>query len=104
MPRNWNTMRFPLTLPSPPGRGEGVTFPLLWGEGRVRGLRLLFHERAVALVDGPEGLLGRDGRADLVVVPRVLRLGRLLDLDQIRGVDLAPVGADRALAEERVVG
>ena len=70
----------------------------------VCGRLLLLHQRAVALVERAEGLLGRDRRADLVVVPRRLRLGRLLDLEQVGGVDLAAVGADRPLAEQRIVG
>src|SRR5881628_2710700 len=44
--------------------------------------RLFLDELATTLVEWPERLLDRDGRADLVVVPRVLRLGRLLDLDE----------------------
>ena len=55
-------------------------------------------------VHRPEGLVGRDRGADLVVVARALRLGRLLHLEQVGRVDLAAVGADRALAEQRVVG
>src|SRR5258705_3708057 len=64
---------------------------------------LLLHEGAVALVHRPEGLLGRNGRAQLVVVPRALGLVRLLHLEEIRGVDLPAVGPDRSLAEQRVV-
>src|SRR3972149_1855124 len=64
----------------------------------------LLAPRAIALGDGPEGLVGRDGGADLVVVPGVLGLGRLLDLEQVGGVDLPAVGPDHTLAEERVVG
>src|SRR6059036_2561741 len=66
--------------------------------------RLFLDELAPSLVEWPERLLGRDGRLDLVVVPRVLRLGRLLHLDEVRRMDLAAVDADRPLAEERVVG
>src|SRR4029453_6249301 len=65
---------------------------------------LLLHEGAVALVQRPERLLGGDGRAQLVVVPRALGLRRLLDLEEIGGVDLSPGYPDVAFAEERVVG
>src|SRR5258706_14750568 len=90
---------------SPKGRGC-FDFPLpVAGRGQGEGeCRLLLHQGAVALVDGPERLLGGGGRARLVVVPRPLGLGRLLDLEQVHGVQLAAVGADRALAEQRIVG
>src|SRR4030095_5472144 len=65
---------------------------------------LLLHEGAVALVQRPERLLGRNGGADLVVVPRPLGLRRLLHLEEIGGVHLAAVGPDGALAEEGIVG
>src|SRR6188768_409311 len=64
--------------------------------------RCLFHQRAFPVLERTECLLGRDRRLDLVVVPRCLRLGGLLDLHEIRRVDLAAVDADRALAEQRV--
>src|SRR5262249_60596224 len=64
----------------------------------------LLHERTVALVQRPEGLLRRNGRAQLVVVPRALGLCGLLDLEEIGGMDLAAVGPDGPLAEQRVVG
>src|SRR5688572_12051210 len=64
----------------------------------------LLDERAASLGQRTERLLRGDRRADLVVVPRTLRLRRLLHLDEISRVDLASVGADRALAEQRVVG
>src|SRR5262249_8866962 len=65
---------------------------------------LLFHELATTLVERTECLLRGDRRADLVVIPGVLGLGRLLDLDEIRGMNLAPVRANGPLAEERIVG
>src|SRR5690349_1023646 len=65
---------------------------------------LLLHQRAVALIDGPERLRGRDRRAQLVVVPRRLGLPRLLDLVEEHVVDLPAVGPDGPLAEQRVVG
>ena len=45
----------------------------------------------------------RDRRDQLVVVPRTLGLGGLLDLEEVHVVHLAAVGADVALAEHRVV-
>src|SRR5499427_2728288 len=60
---------------------------------------LAVHERAAAFRQRPERLIGRDGGADLEVVPPALRFRRLLHLDQIHRVDLAAVGAHRALAE-----
>src|SRR5512134_3630006 len=65
---------------------------------------LLLDQRAVALVDRPEGLGGGNGRPELVVIPRPLRLGRLLHLVEEHVVDLPAVRADGALAEQRVVG
>src|SRR5438067_1370258 len=62
-----------------------------------------FDQRAAALLLRTEGFFGRDGGEDVVVVPRSLGLGRLLYLDEISVVDLAAVGADAALAEERVL-
>src|SRR5262244_2084353 len=65
---------------------------------------LLLHELAPTQVERAESLLRGDRRADLVVIPGILRLGRLLDLDEICGVDLATVDANSPLAEERIVG
>src|SRR5690349_22329987 len=62
-----------------------------------------FHEGASTLAQGPERLVRGNRGAQLVVVVRALGLGRLLHLEEISVVDLAAVGADRALAEERVV-
>src|SRR5262245_14573603 len=78
-----------------PGLKRGWPVPgaawLRSARSRPPGFSLLLHERAVTLVEGAEGLLGGDGRADLVVVPGVLGLRRLLDLDQVGRVDLAAV-------------
>src|SRR5258706_13835510 len=70
----------------------------------LRAIAQLLDERAAAVGHRPERLVGRDRRTDLVVVVRALRLGRLLHLHEVRVVDLAAVGADRSLAEERVIG
>src|SRR5262249_47179330 len=58
--------------------------------------RVFVHERAAAFRQRPEGLIGRNGGADLEVVPRGLRFRRLLHLDQVHRVDLAAVGAHQA--------
>src|SRR5207249_7257816 len=65
--------------------------------------RLLLHELTAPLIQRPERLLSGDSCADLVVVPRVLGLGGLLHLDEIRRMNLAAVDTNRPLAEERVV-
>src|SRR5881296_2050790 len=65
--------------------------------------RSFLHQLAAALVERTEGLLGRDRRADLVVVPGVLRLRRLLDLNEVGRMDLPAVDANGPLAEERIV-
>src|SRR5258706_13247907 len=90
---------------SPKGRGS-FDFPLpVAGRGQGEGeCRLLLHQGAVALVDGPERLLGGGGRARLVVVPRPLGLGRLLDLETGHGGRLAAAGGDRARAEWCICG
>src|SRR5262249_12078926 len=64
---------------------------------------VLLDERAAAFLLRPERLLGGGGAAQLVVVPRTLRFGGFLDLEQIHVVDLAPVLAYAALAEGCVV-
>ena len=51
----------------------------------------------------PKSLIGGNGGANLVIVPLALRLRRLLDLHQIRRMNLAPVRANRALAEQRIL-
>src|SRR5262245_65988670 len=65
---------------------------------------LFLDELTSALIKRAERLIGGNSRADLVVIPRVLRLRRLLDLDEVRGMNLAPVDANRPLATEWIVG
>src|SRR5215813_7496429 len=62
------------------------------------------HQRAVAVLERTKGFVGRNGGAQLVEVAGVFRLLRLLHLEQIGGVQLAAVGADRAPAEHRIIG
>src|SRR5437660_6923081 len=62
------------------------------------------HQRALAILQRAERLIGRDRRAHLVIVPGSLRLRRLFHLDQVRRMDLAAVGADAAFAEQRIIG
>src|SRR5580765_2342438 len=61
-------------------------------------------QRAVALAHRAERLLGGDRRDHLVEIPVALRLLGRLHLREIHGMELAPVLADAALAEERIVG
>src|SRR6266446_8762490 len=69
-------------------------------------IRLLLRsdQRALALVEGPEGLIRGHFLHQLVVVPGPLRFRRLLHLVEVHRVQLAPVLADAALPEDRVVG
>src|SRR5437870_7740920 len=62
------------------------------------------HQRTLAVLERPKRLIRGNRRANLVIVPRTLRLRRLLDLDQVRGMNLAAVDTNRAFAEQRVVG
>src|SRR5215510_16348571 len=58
---------------------------------------LFLDELTSALIKRAERLIGGNSRADLVVIPRVLRLRRLLHFNEVRGMNLAPVDADRSL-------
>src|SRR5262245_30527508 len=57
-----------------------------------------------ALIQRSERLRGRNRGAQLVVVPRIFRFLRLLYLEEVHVVDLAPVGTDDAGTEQRIVG
>src|SRR6266496_6843131 len=61
-------------------------------------------ERTLAGLQRRGRLIRGDRRAQLVEIPVRFRFRWLLDLEQVRRVDLAPVDADRSLAEQRVVG
>src|SRR5665213_668089 len=61
-------------------------------------------ERTASFAHRTERLVGGNRREHLVVVPRRLRFRRLLHLDQVCRMQRASVDADRALAEQRVVG
>src|SRR5947207_13262092 len=82
------------------------------GQGTVRSVPCLLaatdesalHQWAAALGQRPKGFIGRDGGAQLVIIPRRLGFRRLLYFEQIHRVDLAAVGSDHSLAEELVVG
>src|SRR5258707_13087959 len=71
-------------------------------KGEVKKARSTADQRAVAFLERTEGLRRRDGRFDVVEVARILGVGRLLHFEQIGVVDLAAVGADLALAEQRI--
>src|ERR1700687_6430997 len=51
-----------------------------------------------------ESLLSRGRANQLVIIPRPLGFGWLLDLEQIGRVNLAAIRTDRALAEQGIVG
>src|SRR5687768_1678956 len=98
MPSSSNTGSVPPQSPALPSPAK---------RGRVRrevSLLARRHQRAVPLVDRAERVFGVDLRPQLVEVPRTLRFGRPLHLEQIGVMDLAPVLADLALAEQRIVG
>src|ERR1700738_240494 len=63
-----------------------------------------FHEGTGALGQRAPAVLGRSCRDQLVKVPIVLAFGGFLHLEQIDGMDLAPVFPDPAGAEAIVVG
>src|SRR3546814_9107918 len=70
---------------------------------RPRRLRLLLHERAAALIERTEGLLGGDGRQRGKIIPFVLRFVRRVHLHQEHVVHVPAVFADRAFAEDRIL-
>src|SRR3546814_10310942 len=70
---------------------------------RPRRLRLLLHERAAALIERTEGLLGGDGRQRGKIIPFVLRFVRRVHLHQEHVVHVPAVFADRAFAEIKIL-
>src|SRR5215472_4878213 len=62
------------------------------------------HQGTGAFLQRTERLGRRNGGAQLVEVTGIFRFLGLLDFEQIRVVDLASIGADRALAEQWIVG
>src|SRR5215813_9185421 len=66
--------------------------------------RSFLHQRALAGLERLGRVFRRNRRDQLVIVPRTLRLLRLLHLEQIGRNDAAAVGAQRALAEQGIVG
>src|SRR2546430_13191294 len=64
----------------------------------------LLHQRTLAGFERLGGVFRRDRGDLLVVIPWSLRLVRLLHLEQIGQDEAAAVGAQRALAEQRIVG
>src|SRR6185312_14755255 len=86
---------------TPPGRSlRSATLPVSRGEIK----RSAADQRAAAFLERTECLFRRDGGAQVVEIARALGLFRLLDLEQIGRMQRTPVGADRTLAEHRVVG
>src|SRR3984957_17214615 len=93
----------PTPSPSPHGgggpAGPGAGFCI----NRVRA-KSIRRQRAAAVLEGAERLVGRDRAPELVELPWAFRPRRPLGLKKVHWVDLAPVDADRALAEQGVVG
>src|SRR6187551_3373163 len=71
---------------------------------RGKGETLAAHQRATALLDRTKRLVRRNGGADLVEVTGIFGFRRLLHLEQIGRMHLASIGADGALAKQRIVG
>src|SRR5262249_39751972 len=71
---------------------------------RINGYLSAAYQRTTTFLQRTERFGRRNRGADPHVIPWALRFLRLLHLKQIRIVDLAAVGADRALTEERIVG
>src|SRR3546814_11778419 len=67
--------------------------------GRPRFRRSALDQRALALGQRTESLVGRDGLLDGQVIPRTPPLARLLPLDGIRVLHVAAIPADHAPAE-----
>src|SRR3984957_3717595 len=66
--------------------------------------RLRFGEkRAATLAHRPERLLARNDLEELVVVPGIMRLLGLLDLDQVHVVHHPTVGAEEAAIGEEIM-
>src|SRR5207244_11152505 len=65
---------------------------------------LLLYQRTGAFRKRPEGLIAGGGSDQLVIVPWPLGFGRLLDLEQVGRMNLAGVGADRAITDKRIGG
>src|SRR5579883_1922065 len=73
------------------------------GPTKARARPLVLHERAVALAERPERLIARYHRELLVIIIRILRLLRALDLEQVHVADDAAVDADFAVMRHEVV-
>src|SRR5262245_9218588 len=86
----------------PPGK-RGPNLRGAWVRWLLPAPASAADQRTAALSEGPERLRGRDRRAQLVVVPGMLRLVGPLHLEQIHVVNFAAVGTNAALTEQRVV-
>src|SRR5690242_304066 len=61
-------------------------------------------QRATALIERTEGLVGRYCPTERVIVPGFLRLFGRLHFEEIHVVDHAAVSPDPSLAEQRIIG
>src|SRR5262249_41629947 len=87
----------------PISAATGTPKMLATGDPRRRGgRRLLLDQRAARVLERLERDLGRDRRADAVVVPGLLRLARLLHLEEVHLVDHPAVLADVHVLAEHV--
>src|SRR5215217_5281757 len=66
-------------------------------------LLALLYQRTAAFRFGPERLVARNRSENLVEIPLTLRFLVRLDPEQIGIVDLAAIGTDPTLAEQRIV-
>src|SRR5882762_5289848 len=80
-----------------------VGIPNISMSGASASALALFHQRATAFVQRAEGLIGGNGRANLVVVIGALGLRGLFHLDKISGMKLSAVRAHGAFAEQRII-
>src|ERR1700733_8799713 len=107
MPKISN-MPFPCPpLPGTPNRPQAVLnrgmyklaspIPLPQSES----VKLPVDQRAIAILERSECFVRRDSRTQFVIVAGIFRFFGLLHLEQIRVVQLAAVGAYRALPEQR---
>src|SRR5690348_17690034 len=72
------------------------------GLSPARATRSVRHERAFALAERPERLIARYHRELLVIVVRIFRLLRALDLEEIHVADDAAVDAHLAIVRHEV--
>src|SRR5258706_5040495 len=83
-------------IPPPPPVTRATDRLMATGPSRLQKI-------TAALAKRTPRLLWRNRLDDFVVVPGIFRLVRLLDLKQVHIVQLPAIGADRSLAEQRII-